>query len=58
MRRTFAAVGILALGLVARAIMPSTAYADSYGSWEKVCCGNYCGGVDYCTGTGSYTCCK
>jgi hypothetical protein len=37
---------------------PST---DPYtgGSWEFVCCGSACdGGVDYCVGSGSYTCCK
>ena len=29
------------------------------GKWAWVCCGSMCaGGVDYCVGSGSYTCCK
>lgn len=27
------------------------------GKWEEVCCGKQCG-VDYCTGNGTYVCCK
>jgi hypothetical protein len=28
------------------------------GVWSQVCCGAGCGGMDYCIGSGSYTCCK
>lgn len=29
------------------------------GNWEYVCCGKGCtGGIDACTGDGSYICCK
>jgi hypothetical protein len=59
MRNTLAAAGILALGLVARALMPATAQADPYGpNFAQVCCGNQCKPDDYCTGTGDYKCCK
>jgi len=33
--------------------------AEDGGNWEHVCCGSGCiGGEDYCTGTGTYICCK
>jgi hypothetical protein len=28
------------------------------GSWKEVCCGSRCDPCDYCTGTGTLTCCK
>lgn len=41
------------------ALIFTPASLESAGRWEKVCCGLGCaGGVDYCLGSGSYTCCK
>ncbi len=25
--------------------------------WAEVCCGSYCGGMDWCVGLGAYNCC-
>jgi hypothetical protein len=59
MRKTLTAAAVLAVGLLARAMMPATAQAD-YGRWAAVCCGSQCwpDGKDYCLGTGQYSCCK
>ena len=60
MRKILNALAILALAFVARALFPATAQADMNpgGAWGAVCCGGGCGGQDYCTGSGTYTCCK
>jgi hypothetical protein len=60
MKKIMGGLAVLALASLARAMMPATAQADPFeGHWEQVCCGAHCtGGIDYCTGTGTFTCCK
>lgn len=49
---------IAALSLNAAVFLDPLPGADA-GRWAQVCCGSLCsGGMDYCMGTGSYTCCK
>jgi len=49
---------IAALSLNASVHVDPLPGADS-GRWAQVCCGSLCsGGMDYCMGAGSYTCCK
>jgi hypothetical protein len=52
------ALAVLALACLAKSLFPSVAHASGGAYWGAVCCGNACGGSDYCTGTGTYTCCK
>lgn len=41
------------------ATLQMKAYVDpGDGNWKDVCCGSTCAGGDYCTGSGTYTCCK
>lgn len=42
-------------GIAALSLRANTGAGD--GNWANVCCGASCG-VDYCLGSGSYTCCK
>jgi hypothetical protein len=59
MRKTLTTAAVLALGLLARAIMPAPAQADEYWpDYKDVCCGIYCQPDNYCKGFGSYKCCK
>lgn len=43
-------------------ILPAidTGASSENGKWKQVCCGSHAcpGGIDSCTGSGSYKCCK
>jgi hypothetical protein len=58
MRKILSALSVLAFALTARAFFPSDAHASMTGYWGRVCCGGQCSPGDYCTGNGSYSCCK
>jgi hypothetical protein len=51
-------VALMLGGAAASFVAPSASAAAGTGVWAEVCCGTGCSPGDYCTGSGTYTCCK
>jgi hypothetical protein len=58
MKRIIVALAIVATAVAGNSLSPNSAKADPAGVWAHVCCGDQCGGYDYCIGDGPYDCCK
>jgi hypothetical protein len=57
--RIFLVLAMLALALGAGMVTADEMIAGGGGGvWAEVCCGSGCSPAAYCTGDGSYTCCR